>query len=145
MRGGDVSGPAVRIGALAGAGEVLVSGTVRDLVVGSGLEFRRARRTRATRHRRPLAAPRGAPGTRHARLVLRLAPPAIIGCWPAGEAQGTLDRDEGGPMRRRRSRIVGFAVLALSAMPLGKGARALAADGAAGGNGVTAADNSPDA
>jgi len=43
MRGGDVSGLAVhigaRIGALAGAGEVLVSGTVRDLVVGSGLEF----------------------------------------------------------------------------------------------------------
>jgi class 3 adenylate cyclase len=43
MRGGDVSGLTVhigaRIGALAGAGEVLVSGTVRDLVVGSGLEF----------------------------------------------------------------------------------------------------------
>jgi class 3 adenylate cyclase len=43
MRGGDVSGLAVHIGAcigaLAGAGEVLVSGTVRDLVVGSGLEF----------------------------------------------------------------------------------------------------------
>jgi class 3 adenylate cyclase/pimeloyl-ACP methyl ester carboxylesterase len=43
MRGGDVSGLAVhigaRIGSLAGAGEVLVSGTVRDLVVGSGLEF----------------------------------------------------------------------------------------------------------
>ena len=43
LRGGDVSGLAVhigaRIGALAGAGEVLVSGTVRDLVVGSGLEF----------------------------------------------------------------------------------------------------------
>jgi class 3 adenylate cyclase/pimeloyl-ACP methyl ester carboxylesterase len=42
-RGGDVSGLAVhigaRIGALAGAGEVLVSGTVRDLVVGSGLAF----------------------------------------------------------------------------------------------------------
>jgi class 3 adenylate cyclase/pimeloyl-ACP methyl ester carboxylesterase len=43
IRGGDVSGLAVhigaRIGALAGPGEVLVSGTVRDLVVGSGLEF----------------------------------------------------------------------------------------------------------
>ncbi len=43
LRGVDVSGLAVhigaRIGALAGAGEVLVSGTVRDLVVGSGLEF----------------------------------------------------------------------------------------------------------
>jgi class 3 adenylate cyclase/predicted alpha/beta hydrolase len=40
---GDVAGMAVNIGArvssLAGAGEVLVSGTVRDLVVGSGIEF----------------------------------------------------------------------------------------------------------
>jgi class 3 adenylate cyclase len=40
---GDVSGMAVNIGArvsaLADAGEVLVSGTVRDLVVGSGIEF----------------------------------------------------------------------------------------------------------
>jgi class 3 adenylate cyclase len=41
--GDDVSGMAVnigaRIGALAGPGEVLVSSTVRELVVGSGLEF----------------------------------------------------------------------------------------------------------
>jgi class 3 adenylate cyclase len=41
--GEDVAGIAVRIGArigaLAGPGEVLVSGTVRDLVAGSGLEF----------------------------------------------------------------------------------------------------------
>lgn len=40
----DVSGLAVHIGArvsaLAQSGEVLVSSTVRDLVVGSGLEFR---------------------------------------------------------------------------------------------------------
>jgi class 3 adenylate cyclase len=43
LRGEDVSGLAVHIGArisaLAAAGEVLVSGTVRDLVVGSGLQF----------------------------------------------------------------------------------------------------------
>ncbi len=43
QRGEDVSGLAVHIGAriaaLAGPGEVLVSSTVRDLVVGSGLEF----------------------------------------------------------------------------------------------------------
>ena len=43
IRGGDVAGMAVhigaRIGALAGAGEVLVSSTVKDLVVGSPLEF----------------------------------------------------------------------------------------------------------
>jgi class 3 adenylate cyclase len=41
--GDDVAGIAVHIGAriagLAGPGEVLVSGTVRDLVAGSGLEF----------------------------------------------------------------------------------------------------------
>jgi class 3 adenylate cyclase len=39
----DVAGIAVhiraRIGALAGAGEILVSGTVKDLVIGSGLDF----------------------------------------------------------------------------------------------------------
>jgi class 3 adenylate cyclase len=43
LRGDDVAGMAVHIGArvaaLAGPGEVLVSGTVRDLVVGSGIEF----------------------------------------------------------------------------------------------------------
>jgi class 3 adenylate cyclase len=31
---------AARVGALAAPGEVLVSGTVRDLVVGSGIEFK---------------------------------------------------------------------------------------------------------
>lgn len=49
---GDVAGIAVHIGArveaLAGPGEVLVSGTVKDLVVGSGLEFEdRGRRSLA--------------------------------------------------------------------------------------------------
>ena len=43
MMGDDVGGIAVHIGArvaaLAGAGEVLVSGTVKDLVAGSGLRF----------------------------------------------------------------------------------------------------------
>ena len=43
VRGHDLSGLAMhiaaRIGSLAGPGEVLVSGTVKDLVVGSGLEF----------------------------------------------------------------------------------------------------------
>jgi class 3 adenylate cyclase len=40
---GDVGGIAVhiaaRVGALAGAGEVLVSSTVKDLVAGSGIGF----------------------------------------------------------------------------------------------------------
>jgi class 3 adenylate cyclase len=43
VRGGDLGGLAVhiaaRVGALAGPGEVLVSGTVKDLVAGSGIEF----------------------------------------------------------------------------------------------------------
>ena len=43
LRGDDIGGMAVhiasRVAALAGAGEVLVSSTVKDLVVGSGLEF----------------------------------------------------------------------------------------------------------
>jgi class 3 adenylate cyclase len=43
LRGEDVAGMAVNIGArvaaLAGPGEVLVSSTVKDLVVGSGIEF----------------------------------------------------------------------------------------------------------
>ena len=43
LRGGDVAGLAVHIGArvsaLAGAGEVIVSSTVKDLVAGSGIEF----------------------------------------------------------------------------------------------------------
>ena len=42
-RGDDVAGMAVHIGArvsaLADPGEVLASGTVKDLVVGSGIEF----------------------------------------------------------------------------------------------------------
>jgi len=43
VRGSDVSGLAVhiaaRIAAMADADEVLVSGTVKDLVAGSGIEF----------------------------------------------------------------------------------------------------------
>ena len=43
MSGADVGGMAVhigaRIGALGGPGEVLTSSTVKDLVVGSGIEF----------------------------------------------------------------------------------------------------------
>jgi class 3 adenylate cyclase len=43
VRGNDIDGIAVHIGArasaLAGGNDVLVSGTLRDLVIGSGLEF----------------------------------------------------------------------------------------------------------
>ena len=56
LRGDDIAGMAVhigaRVGARAGAGEVLVSSTVRDLVVGSGLEF----------GERGVAALKGVPG-----------------------------------------------------------------------------------
>jgi pimeloyl-ACP methyl ester carboxylesterase/class 3 adenylate cyclase len=66
--GEDVGGIAVnigaRIGAQAGAGEVLVSSTVRELVVGSGLEF-------ADRGVRPL---KGVPG--EWRLFAVASPPA---------------------------------------------------------------------
>jgi len=66
--GDDVGGMAVnigaRIGALAGPGEVLVSSTVRELVVGSGLEF-------ADRGARTL---KGAPGEWH--LFAIDSPPA---------------------------------------------------------------------
>ena len=58
-RGDDVAGIAVHIGArvaaLAGAGEVLVSGTVPPLVVGAGLDF-------ADRGEHEL---KGVPGTWH--------------------------------------------------------------------------------
>jgi class 3 adenylate cyclase len=57
LDGGQVAGLAVHIGARVMAeaepGEVLVSGTVKDLVIGSGLAF-------ADRGTRPL---RGVPGT----------------------------------------------------------------------------------
>ena len=60
--GEDVGGLAVhigaRVGAMAGAGEILVSSTVADLVVGSGMSLHRARRARAEGRARPLAAAR---------------------------------------------------------------------------------------
>jgi class 3 adenylate cyclase len=66
--GDDVGGMAVnigaRIGALADAGEVLVSSTVRELVVGSGLEF----------EERGVAKLKGAPG--EWRLFAIDSPPA---------------------------------------------------------------------
>ena len=58
-REGDVAGIAVHIGArvsaVAGAGEVLVTGTVKDLVIGSDLQF----------HDRGDHALKGVPGDWH--------------------------------------------------------------------------------
>ena len=62
---GDVSGIAVhigaRVGALAGAGEVLVSSTVKDLVVGSDLRFAE----------KGVHTLRGVPGTWHLYTLVR--------------------------------------------------------------------------
>lgn len=70
--GDDVGGMAVnigaRIGALADGGEVLVSSTVRELVVGSGLEF-------ADRGVRAL---KGAPGEWRLFAVDSASPPAVV-------------------------------------------------------------------
>ncbi len=53
IRGDDIGGIAVHIGArvsaLAGPNDVLVSSTLRDLVIGSGLEFDGPRRSRSSR------------------------------------------------------------------------------------------------
>ncbi len=73
--GDDVGGIAVHIGARVGAaaapGEVLVSSTVKDLVVGSGIDFEDARRARAQGRARQLAA-LGRRGLT-ARVALRIA------------------------------------------------------------------------
>jgi class 3 adenylate cyclase len=65
MVGDDVGGIAVHIGArvaaLAGAGEVLVSSTVKDLVAGSGLRF----------SDRGMQALKGVPGEWHIYAVER--------------------------------------------------------------------------
>ena len=59
VRGDDIGGIAVHIGArvsaLAGPSEVLVSSTLRDLVIGSGLEFEDARHSRAQGRARRVA------------------------------------------------------------------------------------------
>jgi pimeloyl-ACP methyl ester carboxylesterase len=70
IRGDDIGGMAVhigaRIGAAAGAGEVLVSSTVKDLVVGSGIEFepRGARELRGVPGEWALFAATAGPGHR---------------------------------------------------------------------------------
>jgi class 3 adenylate cyclase len=71
-RGGDVAGLAVhigaRVGALAGPGEVLVSGTVRDLVLGSGIKFAE----------RGLHTLKGVPGQWQLFSVADISPPAPL-------------------------------------------------------------------
>ena len=83
QRGDDVGGLAVhigaRIGALAAPGEVLVSGTLRDLVLGSGIEF----------SDRGVHGLKGIPGDWRLFAVADAAPPAPL--TDGGEAR-TLGR-----------------------------------------------------
>ena len=62
VRGDDIGGIAVHIGArvsaLAGPNDVLVSSTLRDLVIGSGLEFEERGAARAQGCARRVAPPR---------------------------------------------------------------------------------------
>ena len=105
--GDDVGGIAVHIGArvahLAGAGEVLVSSTVRDLVIGSGVSF-------ADRGSTTSRACRGAgacsPSRRRAPARGRGGP---IPTSRASPARGTRDRrpspaEDGAPRSRREPR-----------------------------------------
>jgi class 3 adenylate cyclase len=72
QRNGDMGGLAVhvgaRIGGLANPGEVLVSGTLRDLVLGSGIEF----------SDRGVHALRGVPGDWHLFAVADTVPPGLL-------------------------------------------------------------------
>ena len=93
QRGDDVGGLAVhigaRIGALAAPGEVLVSGTLHDLVLGSGIEF----------SDRGVHGLKGVPGDWRLFAVADAAPPAPL--TDGGDA-GTpvADRAAAGAMRR---------------------------------------------
>jgi pimeloyl-ACP methyl ester carboxylesterase len=93
QRGDDVGGLAVhigaRIGALAAPGEVLVSGTLRDLVLGSGIEF----------SDRGVHGLKGVPGDWRLFAVADSALPAPV--TDGGDAHASVtDRATVGAMRR---------------------------------------------
>ncbi len=80
VRGDDIGGIGVHIGArvsaLAGPNDVLVSSTLRDLVIGSGLAVRRARRARThgrARRMAPLQSRRRAVGSGETHVACRNA------------------------------------------------------------------------
>ena len=104
MIGDDVGGIAVhigaRVGATAGPGEVLVSGTVKDLVVGSGIAFE-------DRGEREL---KGVPGTLAAvrRGGLKAARPPPPRCGRRGP-----DRSELGFRARLRRELEGGGTVTL--------------------------------
>jgi class 3 adenylate cyclase len=84
--GSDVSGLAVhigaRIGALAAPGEVLVSGTLRDLVLGSGIEF----------SDRGVHSLKGVPGDWRVFAVADTSPPAPVTADAAEVPLSTVER-----------------------------------------------------
>ena len=92
--GDDIGGMAVnigaRIGALAGANEVLVSGTVKDLVVGSGISF-------ADRGTQEL---KGVPGEWRLFAVDRVERPASSQLVPDARERRLSDRAATGAVRR---------------------------------------------
>ena len=105
QRGDDVGGLAVhigaRIGALADPGEVLVSGTLRDLVLGSGIEF----------SDRGVHGLKGVPGDWRLFAVADTAPPAPL--TDGGDARASVaDRAAVGAMRRAPvlGRVIGRRV-----------------------------------
>jgi pimeloyl-ACP methyl ester carboxylesterase len=88
---GGIGGPAARVpralAGLAGPGQVIVSGTVRDLVLGSGIRFTGERRVRL----------RGLPGQYQ---VLTVVPPSATPAGPepappSGSGQGNVFRLDG--------------------------------------------------
>ena len=116
VRGDDIGGIAVHIGArvsaLAGPNDVLVSSTLRDLVIGSGLEFEdrgahraqgRARRVASLRGRLSVAVGFGettpkraspTPGPSAAPQGIGRHPPLHFFPPPAGGASRSAGRDE---------------------------------------------------
>jgi class 3 adenylate cyclase len=92
--GGDIGGMAVnigaRIGALAGANEVVVSSTVKDLVVGSGISF-------SDRGAREL---KGVPGEWRLFAVDQVEAPASSQCVAGTRERRLSDRAVTGAVRR---------------------------------------------
>ena len=90
--GDDIGGIAVhiaaRVSSLAGAGEVLVSRTVKDLVAGSGIEFA----DRGEHELKGVPGPLAAAGGR-GRLATRVAWTALEPAWHGADGQPSADAD----------------------------------------------------
>ena len=102
---GKLAGLAVAVGARvaahAGVGEVLVSGTVKDLVAGSGIAFDARGVTRAEGPRRVAAVRRRRPRLRLAGVLLELG--QVVGDLEPGRLRADEDVRRRPDARRRRS------------------------------------------